>query len=173
VSLLSLVCLRFCVTDLWPIVKRKGCTEFSKGVTFGCFGGEDRLGGRGTRNATCGRTAYCLALHEIFVGFEGRHLLSLQSSKAIWAIQHRTSLLHASGAFDCGWSQACLAYWRSKFSAMLIHIGLVVDEEAIGQDFSPSTSIFRGTRWRSRLRHYVTTRKVAGSIPDGVNRICY
>jgi hypothetical protein len=25
-----------------------------------------------------------------------------------------------------------------------------------------------GTRWRSRLRHYVTIRKVAGSIPDGV-----
>jgi len=26
----------------------------------------------------------------------------------------------------------------------------------------------RGTRWRSWLRHYATSRKVAGSIPDGV-----
>ena len=25
-----------------------------------------------------------------------------------------------------------------------------------------------GTRWRSWLRHYATSRKVAGSIPDGV-----
>jgi hypothetical protein len=25
-----------------------------------------------------------------------------------------------------------------------------------------------GTRWRSRLRHCATSRKVAGSIPDGV-----
>jgi len=28
-----------------------------------------------------------------------------------------------------------------------------------------------GTRWRSWLRHCVTSRKVAGSIPDGVIRI--
>jgi hypothetical protein len=25
-----------------------------------------------------------------------------------------------------------------------------------------------GTRWRSRFRHYATSRKAAGSIPDGV-----
>ena len=25
-----------------------------------------------------------------------------------------------------------------------------------------------GTRWRSWLRHYATSQKVAGSIPDGV-----
>ena len=32
-----------------------------------------------------------------------------------------------------------------------------------------SASVFRwGTRWRSWLRHYATSRKVAGSIPDGV-----
>jgi len=30
-----------------------------------------------------------------------------------------------------------------------------------------------GTRWHSRLRHYATNRKVAGSIPDGVTRIFY
>jgi len=29
-------------------------------------------------------------------------------------------------------------------------------------------SSFRGTRWRSWLRHCATSRKVAGSIPDGV-----
>jgi hypothetical protein len=63
ITVISLVCLRFCVTDLWPIVKRKGCAEFSEVVTFVCFGGEDWVGGRGTRNATCGRTALlsCLA----------------------------------------------------------------------------------------------------------------
>ena len=30
---------------------------------------------------------------------------------------------------------------------------------------------FRGTRWRSWLRHCATSRKVAGSIPDGVIKI--
>ena len=29
----------------------------------------------------------------------------------------------------------------------------------------------RGTRWRSSLRHCATSRKVAGSIPDGVSGI--
>ena len=29
----------------------------------------------------------------------------------------------------------------------------------------------RGTRWRSLLRHCATSRKVAGSIPDGVTGI--
>ena len=29
----------------------------------------------------------------------------------------------------------------------------------------------RGTRWRSWLRHYATSRKVASSIPDGVIEI--
>jgi len=28
--------------------------------------------------------------------------------------------------------------------------------------------MFGGTRWRSLLRHRATSRKVAGSIPDGV-----
>ena len=28
--------------------------------------------------------------------------------------------------------------------------------------------LWRGTRWRSWLRHWATSRKVAGSIPDGV-----
>jgi hypothetical protein len=30
-----------------------------------------------------------------------------------------------------------------------------------------------GTRWFSWLRHYATSRKVAGSIPDGVTDIFY
>jgi hypothetical protein len=34
-----------------------------------------------------------------------------------------------------------------------------------------SLAVFRGTRWRSWLRHCATSRKVAGSIPDGVTRI--
>ena len=34
--------------------------------------------------------------------------------------------------------------------------------------FLPTLVYFRGTRWRSWLRHYATNRKVAGSIPDGV-----
>jgi hypothetical protein len=32
----------------------------------------------------------------------------------------------------------------------------------------PGTSLRRGTRWRSSLRHCATSRKVAGSIPNGV-----
>ena len=36
-------------------------------------------------------------------------------------------------------------------------------------DFHYLLVAFRGTRWRSWLRHCATSRKVAGSIPDGVN----
>ena len=32
-------------------------------------------------------------------------------------------------------------------------------------------NVSRGTRWRSWLRHCATSRKVAGSIPDGVTEI--
>ena len=34
--------------------------------------------------------------------------------------------------------------------------------------FVNNALLARGTRWRSWLRHYATSRKVAGSIPDGV-----
>jgi hypothetical protein len=34
--------------------------------------------------------------------------------------------------------------------------------------FLPGPFIYRGTRWRSWLRHCATSRKVAGSIPDGI-----
>jgi len=34
-------------------------------------------------------------------------------------------------------------------------------------------SIYWGTRWRIWLRHCATSRKVAGSIPDGVIGICH
>ena len=34
-------------------------------------------------------------------------------------------------------------------------------------DYESSLS-FRSTRWRSWLRHCATSRKVAGSIPDGI-----
>ena len=33
-------------------------------------------------------------------------------------------------------------------------------------------TIFGATRWRSWLKHWATSRKVAGSIPDGVIGIC-
>jgi hypothetical protein len=34
--------------------------------------------------------------------------------------------------------------------------------------FNKTSSSEGGTRWRSKLRHCITSRKVAGSIPDGV-----
>ena len=36
------------------------------------------------------------------------------------------------------------------------------------KNFYNNFSYARGTRWRSRLRHCAASRKVAGSIPDGV-----
>ena len=39
--------------------------------------------------------------------------------------------------------------------------------------YVPSTISLVGTRWRSWLRHCATSRKVAGSIPDGVIGIFY
>jgi hypothetical protein len=37
----------------------------------------------------------------------------------------------------------------------------------VGQIFSLQ-SVWRGTRWRSRFRHCAISRKVAGSIPNGI-----
>jgi len=34
--------------------------------------------------------------------------------------------------------------------------------------FHPRCRMSGGTQWRSWMRHYATSRKVAGSIPDGV-----
>jgi hypothetical protein len=39
------------------------------------------------------------------------------------------------------------------------------------QEIWDKLSSFRGSRWRSCLRHCATSRKVAGSIPDGVTGI--
>jgi hypothetical protein len=38
---------------------------------------------------------------------------------------------------------------------------------------SPLQTTMWGTQWRSWLRHYATSRKVAGSIPDGVTGISH
>ena len=40
-------------------------------------------------------------------------------------------------------------------------------------EYEDTTIRRRGTRWSSRLRYCTTSRKVAGSIPDVVIRICY
>jgi hypothetical protein len=48
-----------------------------------------------------------------------------------------------------------------KANLTLIIIGL----------FNLGILIFRGTRWRSWLRHCATNRTVAGSIPDGLTGI--
>jgi len=39
--------------------------------------------------------------------------------------------------------------------------------------FEGSFNLLRGTRWRSWLRHYATSRKVASSIPNDVNGISH
>jgi hypothetical protein len=39
---------------------------------------------------------------------------------------------------------------------------------SLGPNFCVYNNYSGGTRWRSRLRHCATRRKVAGSIPDGV-----
>jgi hypothetical protein len=47
---------------------------------------------------------------------------------------------------------------------------LLVEHEVF---FELPGSIYWGTRWRSWLMHCATSRKVAGSIPDGVIGICH
>ena len=60
-----------------------------------------------------------------------------------WAIVHEPSSFNLN-------RQYCLSLLTSLTSEFLsLHQG-------------------RGTRWRSWLKHYATSRKVAGSIPDGV-----
>jgi hypothetical protein len=36
------------------------------------------------------------------------------------------------------------------------------------EEIKGNTAYYWGTRWRSWLRHYATSQKVAGSISDGV-----
>ena len=48
-----------------------------------------------------------------------------------------------------------------------------VPSNIMGPGFSPAVVIGRGTRWRSWLRHCVTSQKVAGSISDGVTGILH
>jgi len=82
---------------------------------------------------------------------------------------------------------------RSWFDPRQIFVGFLVDKVAMVDIFYLSASVFppviiilpmfrlcslfvyhrrpRGTRWRSWLRHCATSRKVAGSIPDGVSGI--
>jgi hypothetical protein len=88
-------------------------------------------------------------------------------------------------------------YWHLKINYYLCHLlwrwgrqfplKLRSRSQNPKQGFLPSSNIFpftrlhlfcfyfrqflRGTRWRSWLRHYATSRKVAGSIPDGVTGI--
>jgi len=42
------------------------------------------------------------------------------------------------------------------------------DDDDDDDDDNNNNSNNKGTRWRSLLRHCTTSRKVAGSIPDGV-----
>jgi len=39
--------------------------------------------------------------------------------------------------------------------------------------YAGSVQLYGGTQWRSRMRHCATSRKVAGSIPDGVIGVFY
>jgi len=43
--------------------------------------------------------------------------------------------------------------------------------DAVKGDNKPHSGHYGGTRWRSWLRHCATSRKIAGSIPDGINGI--
>ena len=52
-----------------------------------------------------------------------------------------------------------------------ILVGAFVVTEEMPVLITCHTNYLGGTRWRSWLRHCVTSRKVAGSIPDGVNGI--
>jgi hypothetical protein len=56
---------------------------------------------------------------------------------------------------------------RPGFKLRPVHERFVVDDVSIAQILASSLSLWV-TRWRSWLRHCATSRKVAGSIPDGV-----
>jgi len=77
----------------------------------------------------------------------------------------------------------CPEYSRAMFCDQLMLCELYCNYRPIfkvGQDKSPfriaaneGTLVFpRGTQWRSWARHCATSRKVAGSIPDGVRPHC-
>ena len=74
------------------------------------------------------------------------------------------------------------AYLWAKFITRFILLVIVLrtnemhnsyDQFFIPQFFFVCSTCFGGPRWRSWLRHCATSRKVAGSIPDGVIGIFY
>jgi hypothetical protein len=61
---------------------------------------------------------------------------------------------------------------RHTIYSIGIPVQTYIDPEGSGSfrlpGFSMCTSNWRGTQWRSRLRHCATNRKFAGSIPNGI-----
>jgi hypothetical protein len=59
-------------------------------------------------------------------------------------------------------------YDTSQRHALFLKFILIRNSTCFGQIYCPSSGVSGGTRWRSWLRHCATSRKVAGSISDGV-----
>jgi len=63
-----------------------------------------------------------------------------------------------------GWIPNNASEWQMGFNSAF---------KGLRELIFPPIFIYCGTRWRSWLRHCATSRKVAGSIPDGVTGILH
>jgi len=75
------------------------------------------------------------------------------------------TLIHDSRSQGWDWS---LSSWMFRWACCYPNIAAMVTADFTSY-FSISTDLYGGTQW---LRHYATSRKAAGSIPDGVAGIC-
>ena len=64
-----------------------------------------------------------------------------------------------------------MTHYHIKSLALTWHLEIQMITNSLMGQFSHELWLSRGTWWRSWLRHCATSRKVAGSIPDGVIEI--
>jgi hypothetical protein len=68
----------------------------------------------------------------------------------------------------------CVNVYAQTINCVNVYVHKVLREvfrTEMNEGIGERTLLHRGTRWRSWLRHCAKSRKVAGSIPDGVSNI--
>jgi hypothetical protein len=120
------------------------------------------------QNIKSTRAACCNTLSALWAQSVSMHFIrfSVHTYCSYFPEKHRLVFIMETG-FVHGTVRIKFLYtiWKSFSQTSLWEI--CGGQTSRGKVFSSSVSVF-GTRWRSWLRHCATSRKVAGSIPDGV-----
>jgi hypothetical protein len=93
--------------------------------------------------------------------------LSVSHKDAGWCFQRLSQTAQLLRAF-CFHSMYSLPFEFAKWNGETQEENGLLDSNQDLQKEKHSTLLLGGTRWRSWLRHRATSRKIAGSIPEGV-----